>query len=116
MFAFSDPAPPDRFLLDRSFQKKPDSPFGDDQAGVLISVVRMSAALAANLTWLGLGGPSVRVNMCGQMFNFNSMLTRPNALLQQPKIAHKRGQGRATRDSPNGCLCRLVWTSSRSSV
>ena len=60
MFTFSDPAPPDRFLLDRSFQKKPDSPFGNDQACVLIGVVRMSAALADEL---GLGGPVVRMNV-----------------------------------------------------
>ncbi len=46
MFAFSDPALPDRLFLDLAFQKKPDSPFGNDQAGVLIGVIRMFVALA----------------------------------------------------------------------
>jgi hypothetical protein len=39
LFLFPDPAPPDRFLLDVSIQKKPDSPLGDDQSHILIGVI-----------------------------------------------------------------------------
>jgi len=56
LFPFPDPAPPDRLLLDFSFQKKPDFPIGDNQARGSIGVISLSAALAANLTWFGLGG------------------------------------------------------------
>jgi hypothetical protein len=60
LFLFSDPAPPDWFLLDISSKKKSDPPLGDPAAGVLIGVTREPAALADKP---GLGGPVVRMNM-----------------------------------------------------
>ena len=60
MFLFSDPAPPNLFLLDLPFQKKTDPPSGDDAAGVVIGVICESAALADER---GPGRPVVRVNM-----------------------------------------------------
>ncbi len=47
------PTPPDPFLLGSPLQKKSDPPLGDHAAGVLIGVIRKSAALADEL---GLGG------------------------------------------------------------
>jgi len=49
LFLFSDPAPPDPFLLNIPLQKKSDSPLGEDAAGVLIGVILESAALADKL-------------------------------------------------------------------
>ena len=49
LFLFSDPAPPDPFLLNTPLQKKSDPPLGDHAAGVLIGVIRKSAALTDEL-------------------------------------------------------------------
>jgi hypothetical protein len=49
LFLFSDPAPPDPFLLNSPLQKKSDPPLGDHAAGVLIGVIRKSAALTDEL-------------------------------------------------------------------
>ena len=47
-------------MRDVPFQKKTNAPLGDDTAGVVIGVVRESAALADEP---GLGGPVVRMNV-----------------------------------------------------